>query len=268
LFLVEPDPLDWGRLVHRFFERQFDSYLGRELLSIEFRPKSARTKDLPIRLQLFAEPLQHAVLRKLEAVMKAYLSAVRSGQCSSGQLLAQEIKIHRPIPGSESVIVSGQLDRIEDRGGEVHIVDYKSGQKPWSSRKEKELAAHLGYQLQPMLYPWLYQKQEGLSLSPRFSYIFLGSDPPQEIQMANPNNPEVLLNSLLEILEKGIFIPTSNEMLAQWGLKTARPCQYCDLNSLCRRFELETGSRSQNLFKDLATGRLEAMTQFAEEWAD
>jgi hypothetical protein len=209
--------------------------------------------------------LKLAVAKRLSVTIEAYLAAVRARSCGDGQPLAQEIKIRLPYPGKEYLTISGQIDRVDNRHGQSHIVDYKSGQEPWTSRAERELAVGLGYQLQPLLYPWLYQNNQGLSYEPSFSFIFLGSEPPHEVPVSKLDGSEELLLSLASLLEKGNFIPTSNELMKKWGFKTANPCLHCELNSLCRRFDRGNRSRNGRYFMTLARERFEVMIRQVRE---
>ena len=215
---------------------------------------------LPPQLQLLPEPLKLALTRRLSSIVGAYLGAVKSGTCSDGRLLAQEIKIRSPFPGHEYLTISGQIDRVDDRQGTIHVVDYKSGQRPWASLEEKVMALRLGFLLQPLLYPCLYQTQQGLSYSPSFSFIFLGTSPPQEIMIPVPEGSEEILPSLESLMESGSFFPTSTELMRKWGLKTAKSCLYCDFISVCRRFDRNQITLNELYFKAFAQERFETIT--------
>jgi hypothetical protein len=274
LFNIEPEVRDWGSLLHRFFERFFDPFLGGPRLLKELTLADnpacwpALASDLPVRLRLLPEPLQRAVVRRMAAVMRDYLESIRSGGCADARLLAQETKIRRIFPPREHLTISGQIDRVDDRQGQVHIVDYKSGQKPWSNRTEQELSLELGYQLQPLLYPWLYQEYKGLPSTPSFSFVFLGAEPPQEVLLPRPEGTNQLLLALVSLLEKGNYIPTSNELMTKWGIKSVNPCLFCDFGSLCRRFDSAATSRVGQLFETLARERFECLTRLSKTEGD
>ena len=268
--VIEPDALEWGSLLHKSLERQLRPSLAKELtlkhllLSSDEAPQldlEGLANSLPARHKLLAEPLRLAIARKLLMTIRSYLEAIKSDDCADGQPKAQELKLRMPYPGREYLTISGQIDRVDWRDGQFHIVDYKSGREPWTSRAERASSIHLGHRLQPLLYPWLYQVQEDLSYTPSFSYVFLGCEPPKEVSVSMMRGPETLLRSLVSLLEGGSFFPTSNELMREWGLKYSKPCQYCQLNSLCRRFD--TGNRSQNesYFRTLAQQRFQVMTQ-------
>ncbi len=269
-FVIEPDPLEWGSLVHSFFERLLRPLLGEGISLKSFPPngdepvwRNAKKviDQLPARFRLLPEPLRCALARRMSATIEAYFAAIQTGNCGDGVPLAQEIKIRLACPGKPYLTLSGQIDRVDNRGGKIHIVDYKTGKEPWTGRTDRDLAVSLGYRLQPLLYPWLYQERENLSTPPSFSFVFLGSQPPNEVSILRPERSEELLHSLLDLLEEGNFIPTSTELMRDWEIKGARPCMYCGFNSLCRRFDLDNQHRSGRLFQQLARQRFEFMTQ-------
>jgi hypothetical protein len=266
LFCTQPDPLDWGRLIHRFFERFFRNYIGPHfsLESIQLPERAVLEEiadDLPLRLQLLPDPLQHAVVRRMATTMSGYLKAIRLGTCTDARLLAQEIEICKTFSNSVHLQISGQLDRVDNRHGSVHIVDYKSGHKPWLNRTEQRVSLELGYHMQPRLYPWLYQEYKRASSAPSFSFLFLGEDPPQEVMISQPDGASELLLSLSNLIQKGTFIPTSNELMNEWGIPAAKPCSFCDLSSLCRRFDSANHARNGKLFERLARQRFENLTR-------
>jgi len=269
MFAAEPDALQWGGLVHSYFEQflspcRIEGTALKDLQSdseeVPWRDLKRIVDQLPARYRLLPGPLKVALARRISTAVEAYMKAVQGNICQDGVVLDQEVKIRLPFPGRGYLTVSGQIDRVDNRHGRCHIVDYKSGQKPWNSRKERELALGLGYQLQPGLYTWLYRVHRDLTYTPSFSFIFLGCDPPQEDMIPGSTDLEGLLLSLVSLLEKGLFIPTSQELMTEWGFRTSNPCRYCELNSLCRRFDPDARSCNGTLFETLAEERFAAMT--------
>jgi hypothetical protein len=247
LFSIEPDALEWGRLVHSHLESLLapvhdrnsllSSVLTTRIEGVEEDLLISRiVESLPFSLRLLPGPLQIAAARRLVFLAKAYHAAIGES-CEEARPVFRELKIRLPFPGREYLTISGQIDRVDDRDGEAHVVDYKSGVIPWANRKQKILEISLGFRLQPLLYPWLYQQQEHLSRAPGFSFVFLGEIPPREVAVSSTDSLEELLFSLVVLLEQGIFPATPDELMAGWGLGEARPCSFCDYTSLCRRFD-------------------------------
>jgi ATP-dependent helicase/DNAse subunit B len=267
--VIEPDSIEWGSLVHKSLERLLRPYLGKGIpigqllqdenqqLRLDFEELAA---TLPDQYQLLAKPLRFALIQRLQSTIESYLEAIRSGECPDGAPLAQEIKIRMPFPGKEYLTISGQIDRIDNREGRFHVLDYKSGRVPWSSQPEQKSLMKLGHRLQPLLYPHLYRVQTGLSSSPSFSFVFLGTEPPKEVEVSVEEDSSRILLSLASLLEDGLFIPTPTESMREWGLKYVKPCRYCQLNSLCRRFDTKQRNRNSHCFETVANIRFEAMT--------
>jgi len=264
-FVIEPDALAWGSLVHNFLENLFHAELGPHGSLLDLLPdsetapfwdESKAASQLPLWSRLLPEPLRIALAQRLSRTVAAYLNAVKNGKCSNGSPVALETKIRLPYPGREYLTISGQIDRVDDRQGRFAVVDYKSGQQPWTSREDRALEIKLGYRLQPLLYPWLYQTDRSLPYSPEFSFVFLGKERPQEILISEPEVPEELLFTLANLLEEGNFFPISNELTKQWGFKRLAPCRYCELSSLCRRFDLNIRRRGERLMEVCASDRL------------
>jgi RecB family exonuclease len=264
LFMIEPDALAWGSLVHDVFERLLHENLGTNgqlsdlFLNIGNEPFleiGTVISQLPTWSGLLPGPLRIALAQRLSRTVAAYLAAVKEGECSNGRPVALETKIRLPYPGKDYLKISGQIDRVDDRQGRFNIIDYKSGQTPWTSLQERELEMEIGYRLQPLLYPWLYQTDKGLPYTPAFSFIFLGGEQPKEDLISEPELSEELLLTLVNLLEQGNYFPISDEITQQWGFKKLTPCRYCDLSSLCRRYDLNVRRRSKSLLKEHAGDR-------------
>lgn len=129
--------------------------------------------------------------------------------------------------------MTGKMDWVGEDAQSVHIVDYKSGKRSRQLKKEIEL----GFRLQPTLYPWLLQQKESCQRSTRFSYLFLGDQPP-ELCTPGVSAPAIgqLLPYFRKVLKEGRYMPVSKEVLDQLGIKV-NSCQYCDCFSFCRRFD-------------------------------
>ena len=167
-----------------------------------------------------------------------------------------EFKKRVPFPGLEGLLISGQIDRIDQGEGQFHIYDYKSGKAP--GKKELMREVFLGYRVQPILYPWILGNRNPTAAA-EFSYIFLGESPPQAMEVADRPAAEEFLRPLAEILEKGMYLPTPTETLKLNGIEGANSCRYCEFISLCRRFDPSAQRRYAELSKQHISSRLEAM---------
>jgi hypothetical protein len=231
-------PLHVGRLVHQLLHRLLEPSV-REGSPLARRLDQIRS-ELP---QAVAECLQAPEYRFLPAAVRgwisrtarqavaAYLAALQEGRCPDGIPVLLESKARRVLGKTVHLELSGRIDRLDSRNGRLHIVDYKTGRNPFDSPRTAQQELALGFRLQPLLYPWLLEQPAG------FSFLFLGPDPPQEVVFEAGEEPETLLEELLELPARGCFPPFPNALWARLGLGTVKPCLICSLSSLCRRFD-------------------------------
>ncbi|UCF37929.1 MAG: exodeoxyribonuclease V subunit gamma, partial [Acidobacteriota bacterium] len=237
------DPMGRGSLLHSLLE----SLLGP---AVELRGNQADLlKDCQLELDTLFEKLQgeYGYLlelappliaeyhrRRLLEKVKFYLGQLASTELELGKIVSLEEKLDVKIGGLR---VSGKIDRIEDRNGTLWVIDYKSGRYPWKKKDEERLQIEMGYLAQPILYPLLYAKTSELSTLPRFAFIYLGEDPPDEVSISSQVDGETHLEILSGFLDQLAFPPISNEFCSEIGLEALVPCRYCRMTSLCRRFE-------------------------------
>jgi hypothetical protein len=255
--LEDLDHLSWGKLVHKVLETALRPgqggrnnlkntaarLLGRETNQLEAHIKSA-IGEAEIEFRLRPAVFRAACEARLRETVNSYLQVIAEGEGSDVIPLQTELKAQAEFDVLGSIRLSGQMDRIDQRGRNIRIVDYKSGRIPWKSAKAKAQAFNLGFSLQPLLYPLLYMTHSGAEEVPEFCYIFLGERPPVEESIVAKSYAPNLLESLAALLREGCFFPTSNQAFEEIGYDRVRPCVGCDLDSLCRRFEFGRGSLS------------------------
>ena len=169
-----------------------------------------------------------------------------------------EFKKRVPFPGLEGLLISGQIDRIDQGESQFHIYDYKSGKAP--KKKDLKREVSLGYRVQPILYPWIFRhlKPEAEAV---FSFIFLGVPPPEEMPVKNQPAVEEFLRPLAEILQKGMYLPTPTETLKLNDIEGANSCHYCEFISLCRRSDRDARDRYSRFFQKQLSSRLKSMKE-------
>jgi hypothetical protein len=246
-FSTEPDALERGGLLHRIME----AAVGAVLRSDRVPPKAVATALLEdggallrkavettlassYAFALLPSLLQGALRSDLTKAVRAYWEACLRGRID-GLILEREIRLAAQLPRLPTVEVVGRIDRLDERGGCLHILDYKSGRKPNKGELEKEV--RLGYRLQPVLYPWLLQAREGKSTEVSFSFVFLGSITEEPEMACQAVDPAELLDRFAQILATGLFLPSSTEALEGAGVEDVAPCRYCEFASVCRRFD-------------------------------
>jgi hypothetical protein len=268
-FADEMNSLDWGSLVHSFLERLIEPSLKQQiplkeiaeaLLRSEAKELSEAARNvssqLSQRLEVLPLVFRQAALDRLEETARSYFEEVVSQGPEGDVPMDLEFKKRVPFPGLEGLLISGQIDRIDQGEGQFHIYDYKSGKAP--GKKELMREVFLGYRVQPILYPWILGNRNPTAAA-EFSYIFLGESPPQEMEVADRPAAEEFLRPLAEILEKGMYLPTPTETLKLNGIEGANSCRYCEFISLCRRFDPSAQRRYAELSKQHISSRLEAM---------
>ena len=271
LFSERIEALQWGRLLHLLLEKIFQPYAGgdRPLAKIVEelleggshrlrRAVASLPRLLPQTLEVLPQIFERAVLEELASALENYVRSLAEGARGGERPVALEQAISRPFPGLERVRITGKMDWVGKRAGSLHIVDYKSGKMPQQVAKEVEL----GFRLQPLLYPWLLQQGDYRHHSARFSYAFLGNDPPEMYSPGASPTTGQLLPYFRKVLREGRYLPASKEALEQLGIQ-ANPCQYCDYPSLCRRFDPDSEEAFAAGFQDLFSERFEA-TEKAE----
>lgn len=272
-FSEELEALEWGWLVHGFLEHLLEPYqkksslkeAAENLLAGGGQKLKEAIEHLPASLhavtRFFPRILANALRSRLFQMISAYLETLREE--SWGQVWTEEleVKIRRPFPGMEELPISGQLDRVDLRNGLPHVVDYKSGKRPWPNNREKEWEVRAGYRMQPYLYPWLYLDAHPDRPFPGFSYVFLSGESAPDEEITVEGDAEDLLLPLAGLLKEGLYPPVSTEGLEKSGVRGLKPCSWCRNISLCRRFEEGTllhgvpllQSRAPERFRRLAS---------------
>jgi hypothetical protein len=259
---------EWGSLLHGLFDTIVSSYrqagvslrgMAEDLLQNEGQPLLQQIDELSaetsLQLELLPSLFRKAAKSKLLQVARDYWEAVRSGAIPDGTNASTESRRSAEFPGLPGVRLSGQIDRMDDRGNHLMIIDYKSGREPENLCHEMRI----GFRLQPLLYPWLQQAsahRTGPAI--RFSYVFFGKSPLQEKTVPDEEMgpADDWLQLFASILSRGVFIPCSNEALELLGIERAEPCQFCEYASLCRRFERRAPVRMAQFLHQLLPERL------------
>ena len=270
-FVDEMNSLDWGSLVHSFLERLIEPSLGQKtpmkeiatsLLRSEAKKLGQAAREffshLSQRLEVLPPVFRQAALDRLEETARSYLQEVVRESVTGGIPTKLEFKKRVPFPGLEKLLISGQMDRIDQGDDDFHIYDYKSGKAP--AKKDLKREVFLGYRVQPILYPWIFHHQNPKAKA-EFSFLFLGVPPPQERKVEDRPAVEEFLRPLAEILEKGMYLPTSTEALKSNDIEGAHSCNFCEFLSLCRRSDRGAPARYSKFLKERLPSRLKAMKE-------
>jgi hypothetical protein len=270
-FVDEMNPLDWGSLVHSFLERLIEPSLGQKTSMKEIAESLLRSEakrlgqaareffaQLSQRLEVLPPVFRQAALNRMEETVKDYLQEVVKQGPQGDVPMDLEFKKRVPFPGLEALLISGQMDRIDEQDGRFHIYDYKSGSAPYPKQLERDVS--LGYRVQSILYPWIFHHPKSESEA-GFSFVFLGDSPPKEMPVKTQPVVEEFLQPLAEILQRGMYLPTPTQTLKLNDIEGAHSCHYCEFLSLCRRFDRGAHDRYSRFLKSQLPARLKAMKE-------
>ena len=269
-FADQMNSLDWGSLVHSFLERLIQPSLNQKIPLRDFAQAMLRSEAQELtqtareffsqslkRSEVLPSVFRQAALAKLVETVKSYFQEVVKDTCGGDVPIELEFKTRVPFPGLEELLISGQIDRIDQRNGHFHIYDYKTGKEVYSKQLKREV--FLGYRMQPILYPWIFRHEKSNQTEATFSFIFLGESPPQEKVVKDHPAVEELLRPLAEILKRGMYLPTPTETMKLHGIEGAKSCQFCAYISLCRRFDGGASSRYFRFSQEQLASRLKSM---------
>jgi RecB family exonuclease len=276
VFADQMTNLDWGNLVHGFLEFLISPTLGQQV-SVEETVRTLLATNaeklhqaaevfasgLPKPLRVLPELFQKVAVGKLVRTVKDYLQQIQAEICGGNFPVAVELKCRVPFPGLD-LLISGQIDRIDERNGVYSIYDYKSGGS--FSKKQLEEEMFLGYRIQPILYPWIFDQEPGGPHQSTFSFVFLGDSPPAEREITHSSQEVTrFLEPLGEILRDGLYLPISKETLELHQLDKVNPCAFCDYISLCRRFDHGAHHRYFRFSNERLSSRIGAILTAAQK---
>ncbi|MEE2822565.1 MAG: PD-(D/E)XK nuclease family protein [Acidobacteriota bacterium] len=288
VFADQMSGLDWGNLVHDFLEFLITPTLdlqisvqetARTLLSSNAKGLEQAAQefvlDLPKPLKVLPELFRKEPMVRLVRIVKDYLEQILAGKCKGDFPIAVELKRRVLFPGLD-LKISGQIDRIDERDGVYSIYDYKSSRSVSSLKK----AMRLGYRIQPVLYPWIFNQEATGPHKSNFSFVFLGDSPPVEKPLPEDDSFQVefFLEPLREILKEGLYLPLSRETLELHQSEKGggrpkslnlpswvNPCTFCNYASLCRRFDHGAPERYFSLSKKWLSSRIDAILSVTQK---
>ena len=126
------DSQEIGKFVHEVLNKFFEPCIGRKLETRDLLPERMKQLIDELFVQKFgAEPagaaylLKHQIQRQLETLLKEYQQPMAEENEIILKGLEEKISVHALGANFE-----GRLDRVEQRGDKIFILDYKTGPKP------------------------------------------------------------------------------------------------------------------------------------------
>ncbi|MBI5659599.1 MAG: PD-(D/E)XK nuclease family protein [Nitrosomonadales bacterium] len=216
---------DYGEWVHDIlhrFHRQFP------LLS-EHSHAALEEALLRISGEVFApaverDYLARAWLLRWQQAMPAYLDAQLASEAEGWRYRNGEAPFELPL--TDELVLHGRIDRVDARGGECRVSDYKMMDATRLRNKLKEP----GEDVQLASYAHVYEADEAAFISIEKDRVVTVA-PPQDL-------PELVQASIERLLE--VFAQMrAGAALPAHGVDEA--CEYCEMRGLCRKSEWEAG---------------------------
>jgi RecB family exonuclease len=239
----EMDARVFGEILHEAMQNLYTPGEAYSAPSLEEKAKAAGAAvDEAIREQYHttADQLEgkNIVLRNVLAHLVSEIVRQDSKQAPFKVLhLEKTFSYPFRITGSREVNIGGVVDRIDEQGGSVRILDYKTGKVEWKKVKTiEDLFSEIKNkeQLQTWIYGWLYGKASG-NTAIRAGLI-VARELGEGVKYVNEGNIfspeqlrefEVRLGSLIEEM----YDP--NKPFVQ--TEDSKRCTYCAFREICTR---------------------------------
>jgi ATP-dependent helicase/nuclease subunit B len=216
---------DYGEYVHDILHRFHSRYpvvsdFAPDVLEQALHEISKAVFDHAIE----ADFVSHAWLSRWQASIPGYLSWQREREREGWRWQAGELACTRQISlaGGEPLTLRGRLDRVDQKGSEQAVLDYKTQSLDGLKKKLKPA----GEDVQLACYALL------LEIMPRqAAFVAVDEEVVQQVEPAEPlaelaeANLE-RLQSMFQSLHEGAPLPAQ-------GVSAA--CQYCEMRGLCRK---------------------------------
>lgn len=253
------DALERGSLLHDVYERTLLEARRREVaLDSDAFPEVAVEvlEDAAATVEARVPPPSRVVRdRELEALREDVLAFVEMTRRDGDRWREVEFSFGMPgspldpvelgVPGGR-IFARGAVDRIDVRGGALHLIDYKTGRP---GRFRKGGSYHGGRRLQHVLYTRVAQAlfdEPVRGLSYRFP-TRRAENASVDFRTAELGDGLELVGRLLDGVAAGTFVPTDD----------ASDCRFCDYRSICKVKDAAWGDPESPL-ADWAASRLDA----------
>ncbi len=220
---------DYGEWVHDILHRFHQQFplLGEH-------PRAVLDEALQhISKQVFAptverDYLARAWLLRWQQAIPAYLDAQLKSEAEGWRYQSGEVPFELPL--SDELVLHGRIDRVDARGSESRVLDYKMTVATALRNKLKEP----GEDVQLACYAHVYEADEAAFISIENNKV-VAVAPPQDL-------PQLVQANIARLKE--VFTQMRNgAALPAHGVDVA--CVYCEMRGLCRKSEWESGAKSK-----------------------
>ncbi|PWB55955.1 MAG: hypothetical protein C3F18_05385 [Nitrosomonadales bacterium] len=216
---------DYGEYVHEILHR----FHGRYPVVMECAPDEIEQALHEISREVFnraieADFVSHAWLLRWQAAIPGYLAWQQQREREGWRWQAGELACTRPVAlaGERQLTLRGRLDRVDRRGQEQAVLDYKT--QNFDSLKKKLKPA--GEDVQLACYALLLE-------TPPRQAAFVAVDEEVVRQLEPPEPLAELAGASLERLQSLFQSLHEGAPLPAQGVAAA--CQYCEMRGLCRK---------------------------------
>lgn len=214
----------FGQFCHEILENFHKEYIGKDPIDMDVVMKSSFLAALKNwKPKLLKEQITEAM-----AIMQSYLDILCNTSFPNVQAVEQEIW----LPIDDQFILYGFIDRVDQEGDKIHVVDYKTTQN------EK----YLKDKLQLLLYAYYFNKEKNVQ-SIKGSFMLLK----HKMKMLSE---EFTIDEIIKAKNKTLAM---FHQIREDKLYRANPtflCNNCDFSSFCKE--------GMNILKkDKTTGEME-----------
>jgi CRISPR/Cas system-associated exonuclease Cas4 (RecB family) len=250
-----------GSIFHRIVEKVLNGYLAAYDQSSYIQEF---TKDLTIHITQamngqpelegadFSQGKYYMVSRILDKMLRDYLRCIPA-ELSRARIIGVEIHLNHTLVVSESSIhLKGIADRVEEKGGVITVLDYKTGNIESRDLEYKDMSKLFGNMkfaklFQLLFYAYLYQKDRSISfkteclragivsvreaVSGSSDYFIMASDFPTD-------DATLITQELLHEFEENLIQLIDNMLDSTIPFQQTTQeenCKYCDFKMICCR---------------------------------
>jgi ATP-dependent helicase/nuclease subunit B len=237
----EPSPNEYGKAVHEVLAEFHLEWRDKDLRRAsdeELAASLARHANLVFEPLVERRPRMLGLRRQFDETQVAYLAWLRKRVDEGWSFQGAEVDLRGEFEingnGVRSIVLKGRIDRIDERNGEIEVLDYKA-------RRRQQLSEDLalaGENVQLPFYGLLYPGKVT-----RASFVFLQrtSDRQDQVGMLPPRQPYPELVEALRVrLRADLARIAGGQPLPALGNEVV--CEWCEMRGVCRRdFWRETG---------------------------
>jgi len=253
----------FGSILHLTLENLYKPYVGKTLAEedlFKMRTEYEQEVEKAFRTHFKETTIQGKNYLQVE-VLKVYVKRMIEQDIDNVKQLKKQNKglkilhlesgwqapINVDVNGkAETIYVQGKIDRIDDLGGQIRVIDYKNSIKDDDKFTFKDLDTLFGdktynKQLQLFIYVWLLYKNEPgylKNLQPGIIPFKRFLKKPKQITVGKSGEPLLFNEELLKDLETHLskFVGNILDLTVPFSqTEDQKVCEFCDFRVICNR---------------------------------